>query len=125
MNRVRAMKKESGLNLLIFVLFLSTALFLSFAMAQPVLSEEEIKGSAKQGRYLFRAKCKECHWPDEEGGDVTPVTYTKAQWTRFFDKGKYKRKMDITGQFTPEELTHIQTYLIKHASDSEQPETCG
>ena len=86
---------------------------------------EEAKGNAKQGKYLFRAKCKECHWPDAEGGEVTPVTYTQKQWKGFFEREKHKRKKDVSDQFNAEEILHIRTYLIEHASDSEQPETCG
>ena len=102
------------------VLFLAT-----LALSTAALAEEK-KGSDKQGKFLFRSKCKECHWPEEEGGDVTPMTYTQAQWKSFFDRYKHKRKKDVWHDvFTPEELLDIKTYLINHASDSEQPETCG
>ena len=101
-------------------LFLATLAHSSLALA------EEKKGSDKQGKFLFRSKCKECHWPEEEGGDVTPMTYTQDQWKGFFDRYKHKRKKDVWHDvFTPEELVDIKTYLINHASDSEQPETCG
>ena len=102
------------------------ALFLATLALSAVVLAEEKKGSDKQGKFLFRSKCKECHWPEEEGGDVTPMTYTQAQWKGFFDRYKHKRKKDVWHDvFTPEELVDIKTYLINHASDSEQPETCG
>jgi len=107
-----------------FLLSLSGIAIISLALSMPAASEEK-KGSSKQGKYFFRAKCKECHWPDSEGKEVTPITYTQAQWKRFFEKDKHKRKKDISDQFTDEEILHIRTYLIEHASDSEQPETCG
>ena len=98
---------------------------MSLALSMPA-SSEETKGSSKQGKYLFRAKCKECHWPDSEGEEVTPITYTQTQWKRYFEKGKHnKRQEKLADQFTAEEILHIRTYLIEHASDSEQPETCG
>jgi len=103
------------------------ALFIgaTFLFNMPVTGEEK-KGSEKKGKFTFRSKCKECHWPEEEGGDVTPITFTQAQWKNFFARYKHKRKKDIWHeQFTPEELLDVQTYLIEHASDSEQPETCG
>ena len=91
-----------------------------------MVGEENKEGNEKQGKFLFRSKCKECHWPEEEGGDVTPVTFTQKQWESFFDRYKHKRKKDVWHeQFTPQELLDIKTYLMKHASDSEQPETCG
>ena len=102
------------------------ALFLAALALSTVALAEEKKGSDKQGKFLFRSKCKECHWPEEEGGDVTPMTYTQEQWKGFFDRYKHKRKKDVWHDvFTPEELLDIKTYLINHASDSEQPETCG
>ncbi len=97
----------------------------SLLLSLPVVGEEK-KGSDKKGKFLFRSKCKECHWPEEEGGDVTPVTFTQKQWESFFARYKHKRKKDIWHeQFTQDELLDIKTYLINHASDSEQPETCG
>jgi hypothetical protein len=102
------------------------ALFLVTLTLSTVAIAEEKKGSDKQGKFLFRSKCKECHWPEEEGGDVTPMTYTQDQWKGFFERNKHKRKKDVwTEMFTPAELLDIKTYLINHASDSEQPETCG
>ena len=114
------MKRGSFLGTLLVAFFT-----LSVVLTIPVLGED-IKGSEKKGKFIFRAKCKECHWPDEEGGDVTPITFTQKQWQSFFDRYKHKRKKDIWHeQFTDEELIHVKTYLIEHASDSEQPETCG
>jgi hypothetical protein len=112
------------------VMFLFCATLAALFLAASVLSTETFaednKGSDKQGKFLFRSKCKECHWPEEEGGDVTPMTYTQAQWKSFFERNKHKRKKDVwTEMFKPEELVDIKTYLINHASDSEQPETCG
>jgi hypothetical protein len=102
------------------------ALFLTASVLSTETFAEDKKGSDKQGKFLFRSKCKECHWPEEEGGDVTPMTYTQAQWKSFFERNKHKRKKDVwTEMFKPEELVDIKTYLINHASDSEQPETCG
>jgi hypothetical protein len=112
----------------VMFLFCATlaALFLSASVLSTETFAEDKKGSDKQGKFLFRSKCKECHWPEEEGGDVTPMTYTQAQWKGFFERNKHKRKKDVwTEMFKPEELVDIKTYLINHASDSEQPETCG
>ncbi len=108
-----------------FITLLVGCIALCIAFTVPVLGDE-IKGSDKKGKFVFRSKCKECHWPEEEGGDVTPVTFTQKQWKSFFDRYKHKRKKDVWhDMFTDEELVHIKTYLINHASDSEQPETCG
>jgi len=124
----RTEKRNRKTTKAISIVFCATlaALFLAtLALSTGTLAEEK-KGSDKQGKFLFRSKCKECHWPEEEGGDVTPMTFTQAQWKSFFDRYKHKRKKDVWHDvFTPEELLDIKTYLINHASDSEQPETCG
>ncbi len=124
----RIEKRTSRTGKAISILFCATlaALFLATAALSTAAFAEEKKGSDKQGKFIFRSKCKECHWPEEEGGDVTPMTFTQAQWKGFFERYKHKRKKDVWHDvFTPEELLHIKTYLINHASDSEQPETCG
>lgn len=94
------------------------------ALGDPLMAGE--KANPKKGKFLFKNRCKECHWPDKAGGDVTPIFYTQKQWESFFSKGKYLRKMDnLDKEFTAEDLGHIQQYLIEHAADSDQPETCG
>ena len=123
-NEKRAPKTGKAISIL-FCAILATLFLATLALSTAAFAEEK-KGSDKQGKFLFRSKCKECHWPEEEGGDVTPMTYTQAQWKGFFDRYKHKRKKDVWHDvFTPEELVDIKTYLINHASDSEQPETCG
>jgi len=124
----RIEKRTAKTGKAISIVFCATlaALFLATLVLSTAAYAEEKKGSDKQGKFLFRSKCKECHWPEEEGGDVTPMTYTQSQWKGFFDRNKHKRKKDVwTEMFTPAELLDIKTYLINHASDSEQPETCG
>ena len=123
-NRTKKTSKGYGLMLIAFIIGVTLAFSMPVTGAEKKGSDK--KGSDKQGKFLFRSKCKECHWPEEEGGDVTPITYTQTQWKGFFDRYKHKRKKDIWHeQFTAEELLDIKTYLINHASDSEQPETCG
>jgi hypothetical protein len=118
-------KKRGNTSSTALFSLIAAILIAAVALSSPALAEEK-KGSDKQGKFLFRSKCKECHWPEEEGGDVTPMTYTQAQWKSFFERNKHKRKKDVwTEMFTPAELLDIKTYLINHASDSEQPETCG
>jgi hypothetical protein len=124
--RIRRRTPKTGRTITILCCATLATLFLAtLSLSSAVLAEEK-KGSDKQGKFLFRSKCKECHWPEEEGGDVTPMTYTQSQWKSFFERNKHKRKKDVwTEMFTPAELLDIKTYLINHASDSEQPETCG
>jgi cytochrome c5 len=86
--------------------------------------EEEIKGSDKKGKFFFKKTCKECHGAGDDGGEVTPITKTIKQWERFFKKDKHGDEK-LSETFDMEQLIHIKTFLINHAADSDQPETCG
>lgn len=83
-------------------------------------------GSETKGKFYFKKSCKTCHVKDKEGGEVTPLTKTQAQWKDYFSKGKHnKGKEDLSKILTAEQLEDVQTFLVNHASDSPQPETCG
>jgi len=83
-------------------------------------------GSDKKGKFYFKKTCKTCHDKDGDGGEVTPLIKTQAQWERYFAKGKHNNKTETLDQAAPaEQLIHIETFLINHAADSDQPETCG
>jgi cytochrome c5 len=86
--------------------------------------KKEIKGSDKKGKYYFKKSCKECHGKDGDGGEVTPISKTIKQWERYFKKDKHGEK-NLSKEFDAEQLIHIKTFLINHAADSDQPETCG
>ena len=85
-----------------------------------------VKGNEAKGRYYFRQNCKECHTKGAKGGEVTPLTKTMAQWKLYFEKGKHSGVADgLAKILTPEQLHDVQTFLVNHAVDSPQPETCG
>lgn len=84
------------------------------------------KGNEGKGRYYFRQTCKDCHTKGAKGGEVTPLTKTQAQWRSYFTKGKHAGGAEpLTKVMSPEQLLDIQTFLVNHAADSLQPETCG
>jgi len=74
---------------------------------------------------LFINKCGSCHKNNKKIRAFTPARYTSAQWRRFFDKNKHRRKKDITQLVTPEELSDIKMYLISHSKDSAEPDVVG
>lgn len=93
------------------------------AAAQPLLAQG--KGSDTKGKFYYKKSCKVCH---SEGGGakaLTPLSKTQAQWKKFFDGGKHKGEALSPKLGTPEQILDIKTFLINHASDSPQPETCG
>lgn len=78
------------------------------------------------GRQLTKAKCKSCHTEGAAGGTMTPLSKTQRQWERFFEKSQHEKKAPgAWKQIAPGELEQIRQYLLDHAADSPQPETCG
>lgn len=84
------------------------------------------KGNDTKGRYYFKKTCKGCHTKGAEGGEISPLTKTIAQWNTYFAKAKHGRGVDpLTNLLPPDQMLDVQTFLVKHAADSLQPETCG
>jgi cytochrome c5 len=84
------------------------------------------KGNEGKGRYYFRQSCKECHTKGAKGGEVTPLTKTMDQWRKYFAAGKHNHGKDaLSAVMSADQLTDVQTFLVGHAADSLQPETCG
>ncbi|MBZ5726241.1 MAG: cytochrome c [Acidobacteriia bacterium] len=84
------------------------------------------KGNEGKGRYYFKQTCKECHTKGAEGGEVTPLTKTTAQWKAYFLKGKHAGGTEALTKIMPDtQILDVQTFLVNHAADSLQPETCG
>ena len=87
----------------------------------------QAKGSDTKGKYYFKKSCKACHVKGGSAMELTPLAKTQAQWKKFFEAGKHgKPGVPLTPKFgTSEQLLDIKTFLVNHASDSPQPETCG
>jgi mono/diheme cytochrome c family protein len=84
------------------------------------------KGNEGKGRYYFRQTCKECHTKGAKGGEITPLAKTQAQWRSYFLKAKHAGGSEtLIKVMADAQLLDVQTYLINHAADSLQPETCG
>lgn len=84
------------------------------------------QGSETKGKYFFKKNCKPCHGKNTAAGEVTPLTKTQAQWKSYFAAGKHAKGKEQLGTIlTPEQMLDVQTFLVNHASDSPQPETCG
>ncbi len=84
-------------------------------------------GNEAKGRYYFRQTCKQCHTKGAEGGEITPLSRTMAQWRTFFTKGRHAAGAEALTKVMADQqqILDVQTYLVKHAADSLQPETCG
>lgn len=91
-----------------------------------VLSAGEVKGNEGKGRYYFRQTCKDCHTKGAKGGEITPLTKTMAQWKIYFTKATHNRGAEpLSKVMSADQIRDVQTFLVAHAADSLQPETCG
>jgi cytochrome c5 len=103
----------------------------ALAVATLMTATFAIAGSANpnRGKTLFRSTCKTCHVSKGEAKDLTPLTKTQAQWQRAFKADVPKmlpRVAQKTGKtLTPADLADMEFFLVSHAADSDQPETCG
>jgi cytochrome c5 len=81
------------------------------------------------GKSVYKSTCKLCHGKGTEAKELTPLSKTQAQWQRVFTKGLddcLKRVETKTGKkLTEADLADMQAFLVVHAADSDQPETCG
>ena len=85
-----------------------------------------MKGSETKGRHFFKETCRQCHTKGAVGGEVTPLNKTMAQWREYFAKGVHDHgKESLTKYLPADQLLDSSTFLIQHAADSPQPETCG
>jgi cytochrome c5 len=83
-------------------------------------------GSDTKGKFFFKKTCKSCHAPGGSAKEVTPLSKTQAQWKAYFAAGKHKKGSEkLDAVLKPEQVKDVQTFLVNHASDSPQPETCG
>jgi mono/diheme cytochrome c family protein len=118
MNNRNLMK--SGVILLCLAVF---CIALTFSAA---ISAEQKKGNQAKGRYYFRQTCKPCHVKGGNGGEITPMSKTMAQWKKYFDAEKHNKGTEpLTKVMPPEQIRDVGAYVVEHAVDSLQPETCG
>lgn len=92
-------------------------------LAAPLSAEG---GSDTKGKYFFKKTCKTCHAEGASAKAITPLSKTQAQWKAYFAAGKHDGgKEALSKVLKPEQAKDVQTFLVNHASDSPQPETCG
>src|SRR5579859_453766 len=109
-----------------FAVSVFTALIVAVLLSTVAIAGSQPKGNDGKGRYYFRQTCKECHTKGAKGGEITPLSKTQAQWRTYFTKGKHSGASEVLNKVMPDaQLIDVQTYLVNHAADSPQPETCG
>jgi len=84
------------------------------------------RGSETKGRAYYRQTCKGCHTKGAKGGEISPLTKTQAQWRTYLQKGTHMKGAEPLSKYLDEaKLADLQVFLVNHAADSPQPETCG
>lgn len=97
---------------------------LALALSTAVSAEK--KGNQAKGRYYFRQTCKTCHTKGAAGGEITPMSKTMAQWKSYFAVEKHSKGSELMTKVMPAvQIKDVHAYLVEHAADSLQPETCG
>ena len=119
------MKDKSGH--FFHMLFLFAVLAAGIAWLNPVTTAAaSSKGSETKGRYHFRQTCKTCHTKGAKGGEITPLSKTMTQWRGYFKAGMHGRgKEPLSKYLEQDQLLDVHAFLVAHAADSLQPETCG
>ena len=90
------------------------------------------KANPRKGKVFYKKNCRVCHDGSTEAKELSPISKTMKQWTReFVAKGTVptgcvaRTKDEVGTELTSQDLTDIQSYLVRHAADSDQPATCG
>jgi cytochrome c5 len=84
------------------------------------------RGSETKGRHFFKETCRQCHTKGAVGGELTPMNKTMAQWRAYFTAGTHNHgKEPLAKYLAPDQLLDASAFVINHAADSPQPETCG
>ena len=82
-------------------------------------------GNSRKGKHLYKKNCKVCHNKGGEGGELTPMSKTMAQWDRYFKKKAKKHPGDVFSKTKAKDVKDINQFLYDSAADSPAPATCG
>ncbi len=90
------------------------------ALASPVVA-----ASSRKGKKVFKKSCKTCHTRKGEGGKLSPLQKTQAQWRIYFKKNQHKEKPEVWEGMSKKDQKNLLKFFLDFALDSDQPETCG
>lgn len=97
-----------------------TIMVVVIALASPVVA-----ASSRRGKKVYKKNCKSCHTRSGEGGKLSPLQKTQAQWRTYFKKDQHKIKPQIWPGMSEKERKDMLKFFLDFALDSDQPETCG
>ena len=123
--------KEAAMNSAKQILVVLWSFLVLFVLTSGAVAVDEEK---KTGKEMYREDCRVCHTEESQFGEYSPMSLTQDQWKKFFKeklKATHKdvvldrEKQKLLDYLTPDKLKEIQKYCVKHAADSEQPQTCS
>jgi len=85
-----------------------------------------VEGNERKGKYLFRKSCRSCHIEGGQAKEISPLTFTQAQWEANFTPDKvagYPCK-DEWAKLSESDLKDVYAYMYNHAADSPSPAKC-
>lgn len=97
-----------------------TIMIVIIALALPVVA-----ASSRRGKKVYKKNCKSCHTRKGEGGKLSPLQKTQAQWRTYFKKDQHKDIPEIWEKMSKKERKDMLKFFLDFALDSDQPETCG
>ncbi len=79
------MKGFSKIRKNIGVLSVASLVFVGLLALIPLsASPAGQKGNEAKGKFYFKQTCKSCHVKGAQGGEITPLSKTQAQWQAYF-----------------------------------------
>lgn len=90
------------------------------ALASPVVA-----ASSRRGKKVFKKSCKICHTSKADGGKLSPIQKTQAQWRLYFKNDQHSDKPEIWKGLSEKDQNNLLKFFLDFALDSDQPETCG
>lgn len=110
-----------------FKRILTTSLLIACALLLTTSAIAAIEGGdSRRGKKLALESCKSCHIQGAEAGTMTPLSRTKRQWERFYNKKRHdKIASGAWDDISDRDLKDILQFMYDHAADSDQPMTCG
>jgi len=97
-----------------------TVLVVVTALASPVVA-----ASSRKGKKIFSKSCKSCHTKNGDGGKLSPLQKTQAQWRLYFKNDQHSANPEIWKGLSEKNQNDLLKFFLDFALDSDQPETCG
>jgi len=97
-----------------------TVVIVVVALASPAVA-----ASSRKGKKIFKKSCQSCHTDKGEGGKLSPLAKTMAQWRLYFKNDMHSDKPEVWKGLKEKDQKDLLKFFLDFALDADQPETCG